>query len=442
MANEKIHEYLLTRTAGTLLGTEFFDLDATDDLGATWFSHKLTVDNLVTYIGTNGVNLYNANGILQSERTILSPNLGITLDAGNFTIEMNDEVTDHGFLLNNSGSLEWGRFGIDQGTASGMLELGNIGGVWFDANDGEVALFGQDDSDATSIFNGKNSSLDNIFDFRNNGEFVIGVPTISTDLFHSSRVKGVFNMAQSNSYIELSNAPADGTTNNTTADNQNIGFSTRNSSGDVVRVVTFATVRNRNVTAGSEYGVLTIGDAIQTENSTGTSARTVISTRNRNTSGAAGAVLEVENRDTSATATAFQVACFDQGTQLAIGVRSGSAGTSDDTWNWRLKNNHEFEHNYGQLETGDFIMRSLNDVSVFHMNSGTNNVGFGTATPSTSSIVEFTSTTMGIRQTPMTSAQAAAITPVEGLIVMVSDTDATFTSIGFWGYQNGSWTKM
>lgn len=44
---------------------------------------------------------------------------------------------------------------------------------------------------------------------------------------------------------------------------------------------------------------------------------------------------------------------------------------------------------------------------------------------------------------PITVAQAGAIpTARNGMIVYVSDTDATFTSVGFWGYENGAWTKL
>jgi len=42
----------------------------------------------------------------------------------------------------------------------------------------------------------------------------------------------------------------------------------------------------------------------------------------------------------------------------------------------------------------------------------------------------------------ITSAKASSITPKEGMFVFVSDTDATFTSVGFWGYENGSWLKL
>jgi len=43
---------------------------------------------------------------------------------------------------------------------------------------------------------------------------------------------------------------------------------------------------------------------------------------------------------------------------------------------------------------------------------------------------------------PIKATEASAITPAEGDMVFVSTTDATFTSIGFWGYQHGAWTKL
>lgn len=47
-----------------------------------------------------------------------------------------------------------------------------------------------------------------------------------------------------------------------------------------------------------------------------------------------------------------------------------------------------------------------------------------------------------IQLRPITAAAASAITPAEGMMLFVSDTDGTFLSIGFWGYQNGAWAKM
>lgn len=43
----------------------------------------------------------------------------------------------------------------------------------------------------------------------------------------------------------------------------------------------------------------------------------------------------------------------------------------------------------------------------------------------------------------MTAATASAIaSPENGGMVYVTDTDATFTSVGFWGYENGAWVKL
>ncbi|MFN7656323.1 MAG: hypothetical protein ACK5OW_00875 [bacterium] len=57
-------------------------------------------------------------------------------------------------------------------------------------------------------------------------------------------------------------------------------------------------------------------------------------------------------------------------------------------------------------------------------------------------VLELSSTTQGLLLPRMTSTQASAITAVNGLILYVTDTNLTFTSVGFWGYENGSWVKL
>lgn len=47
-----------------------------------------------------------------------------------------------------------------------------------------------------------------------------------------------------------------------------------------------------------------------------------------------------------------------------------------------------------------------------------------------------------IQLRPITATAASAITPAEGMMLFSSSTDATFTSIGFWGYENGAWHKF
>jgi hypothetical protein len=43
---------------------------------------------------------------------------------------------------------------------------------------------------------------------------------------------------------------------------------------------------------------------------------------------------------------------------------------------------------------------------------------------------------------PMTVTEAGALTPAEGMIIFVSNTNGTFTSIGLWDYENGAWHKL
>ena len=57
-------------------------------------------------------------------------------------------------------------------------------------------------------------------------------------------------------------------------------------------------------------------------------------------------------------------------------------------------------------------------------------------------VLELDSTTKGLLLPRMTAAQASAITAVDGLVLYVTSTDATFTSVGFWGYENGAWVKL
>lgn len=42
----------------------------------------------------------------------------------------------------------------------------------------------------------------------------------------------------------------------------------------------------------------------------------------------------------------------------------------------------------------------------------------------------------------LTAVQASALTAVNSMLIYVTSTDATFTSVGFWGYENGAWVKL
>lgn len=57
--------------------------------------------------------------------------------------------------------------------------------------------------------------------------------------------------------------------------------------------------------------------------------------------------------------------------------------------------------------------------------------------------LEVVSTTKGFLPPRMTAAQASAIgSPAEGLMVYVTDTNGTFTSKGWWGYNGAAWEKL
>lgn len=72
---------------------------------------------------------------------------------------------------------------------------------------------------------------------------------------------------------------------------------------------------------------------------------------------------------------------------------------------------------------------------------GNTQIGIGTLNPNSAAAIEIVSTTKGFLTSRMTSTQASAITPTNGLSLYVTDTNATFTSIGFWGYEAGAWKK-
>lgn len=73
----------------------------------------------------------------------------------------------------------------------------------------------------------------------------------------------------------------------------------------------------------------------------------------------------------------------------------------------------------------------------------TSNVGIGTTSPVASAKLEVSSTTKGFLPPRMTATQASAIsTPAQGLLLFVSDTNGTFTSVGWWGYNGSTWEKL
>lgn len=83
---------------------------------------------------------------------------------------------------------------------------------------------------------------------------------------------------------------------------------------------------------------------------------------------------------------------------------------------------------------------SYTPTYIMAIHGGTKNVGIGTTTPHTSAILDLVSTTKGLSIPTMTSTQASAIaTPKKSLMLYVTDTNGTFTSAGWWGYNGTIW---
>lgn len=73
----------------------------------------------------------------------------------------------------------------------------------------------------------------------------------------------------------------------------------------------------------------------------------------------------------------------------------------------------------------------------------TNNVGIGTGTPHASAKLEVNSTSQGFLPPRMTANQASAIpSPAEGLILYVFDTNGTFATKGWYGFDGATWNKL
>ena len=71
------------------------------------------------------------------------------------------------------------------------------------------------------------------------------------------------------------------------------------------------------------------------------------------------------------------------------------------------------------------------------------NVSIGTSAAVASAQFEITSTTKGFLPPRMTATQGSAISsPAEGLIIYVTDTNGTFTTKGWWGYNGATWQQF
>ena len=119
--------------------------------------------------------------------------------------------------------------------------------------------------------------------------------------------------------------------------------------------------------------------------------------------------------------------------QIAVFLRSsqgtptnGIAGSVD----------FQLQFDAGTTITSGRIITTLTDVS-----ARTSTLEFKCLLSNAESTILTLNGDKSIQLTPITSTEASAITPAEGMMLFVSNTNGTFTAVGLWCYENGAWSK-
>lgn len=384
MANEKIHEYLSTRTAGTLIGTEFLDLDATDDGGGTWFSANLTIANLLTYVNNNVNNIYSVDGTIAANRTLFALTRFTKWLGGDVEVQMADETFDYAFLVKNVSNQEKGRFGFDQATFSGILELNNNSGQFFSANDNKII---------TGFTSSTFSSVTNV---KINGN--IGATQINNIALH---VRASVDNGTNSDIVLIEQTTAGGSPV---------------ISNSVLRVMGGFSVSGIRIGLKvSQHPYVSIGTEVQN-----LVQLNVDHIYFNNASPSSGTIAtQIKNR-TSRTAS-------------GLTTKKGLVVESSGVWSDSGAGN--------TVNTGLEVSVSGGDINYAAILTG-GNVGIGTASPDPSALLDLVSTTQGIGIPRMTGAQAIAITPFDGLVLYATSTSGAIGTIGFWGYTAGAWVQL
>jgi hypothetical protein len=98
--------------------------------------------------------------------------------------------------------------------------------------------------------------------------------------------------------------------------------------------------------------------------------------------------------------------------------------------------------NLGADGSDNMFLQVAGGTKMIIANSYGVSIGANT-TPASSAILDVVSTTKGFLPPRMTATQASAIaTPAQGLMLFVTNTNGTFTSVGWWGYNGSTWEKL
>lgn len=145
---------------------------------------------------------------------------------------------------------------------------------------------------------------------------------------------------------------------------------------------------------------------------------------------------------------------FYTAASITGGAMIGATGAGHGTM-WHVSNSGagnyalDFTTSYTQLNGSTHVYQNINNTLTEHATATNKTIMLPVSINKTetnahaSAILQAQSTTKGFLPPVMTAAQGSAISsPAEGLMIYVTDTDATFTSKGWWGYNGEAWEKL
>jgi len=128
-----------------------------------------------------------------------------------------------------------------------------------------------------------------------------------------------------------------------------------------------------------------------------------------------------------------------------FGISLNSRILCDNTTNFYhyTATSNDYSAQFGCATNANTAVISANGIPILYVSHGNTNVGIGVPTTNASAKLDVASTTQGFLPPRMTATQASAIaSPAQGLLLFVSDTNGTFTSVGWWGYNGSTWEKL
>jgi len=385
--SKQINQYTKTRTSGTVQVDDLLDFDSTEDAGTSYESAKITVANLLAYLNSNISidNIYTADGSLDGVRTVTANTNLTQWVGGNVIVKMADETFDYSFLVQDVAGTQKARMGYDQLTNSGIITIDNNVSQFFYASNGIVYNLGQG-----------------------------GIST------NTSFGNGVFN------------------TSTTGVENSCFGFDSGSS-----------------ITTGS--GNTFVGESAGEDNTTGNSNTFIGNTAGKDCISGSGNIaigLAMASGNTTgnlniAMGTLAGNSILSGGSNIVMGYRSGQ-GLSTGSFNTFVGIDSGFLNNgnssvfigykAGRYETGSNKLFIDNQARTDEATSYIKSLIYGQF--SVSAVNQRVTINGAIRSHNFTAAEIASMTPLDGDIVYSTDTDATITSVGFWGYENGAWVKL